>query len=118
DARQRREGSGEEGPIAARTRFEPRPAGRMHFPLASGPEGDAVRLPLPAQDATFASDGLQLRGGLVLPAGGSQDPVPVAVLVHGSERYSALESNPMQIGRASCRERVSIWCVSVSLNKQ
>ena len=96
DELQAREGWREEGPIVARARFEPCPAGRMRFTLASGPEGDAVRLPLPVQDATFASNGLQLRGRLVLPAGGSQDPVPVAVLVHGSERYSALESNPMQ----------------------
>jgi uncharacterized protein len=46
------------------------------------------RVELIAQDTRFRSDGEELAGRLVLPPGDTA--VPVAVLVHGSESYSAL----------------------------
>jgi dienelactone hydrolase len=96
DELEAREGWREDGPMVARARFEPCPAGRMHFALADGPQGDAVRLPLREVDTVFSSEGLQLRGRLVLPAETTQAPAPLAVLVHGSERFAAVGSNAMQ----------------------
>ncbi len=43
------------------------------------------------QDTMFQGDGVALRGRLVLPPG--KGPVPIAVLVHGSESTSAVEMN-------------------------
>ncbi len=52
------------------------------------------RLALPTLAARFASDGIELAGRLVMPPGDA--PVPVVVLLHGSEHDSALESNSLQ----------------------
>ena len=90
-----REGWREEGPAVARAQFEPCPSGRMTFSLADGPEGTATRLPLRTIETRFASEGLQLRGRLLLPAG-ADERMPLAVLVHGSEDYSGVDSYPMQ----------------------
>ncbi len=46
------------------------------------------RVEFTAQDTRFRGDGEELAGRLVMPAGDA--PVPIAVLVHGSERWSAL----------------------------
>ncbi len=54
----------------------------------------AHRIDLDATDATFESHGLKLFGRLVMPK--SRDPVPVAVLVHGSEGDSAVLFNRLQ----------------------
>lgn len=49
---------------------------------------DGARLPLLIQDTTFAgAGGVSLAGRLVMPAGSG--PVPVVVMVHGSESTSA-----------------------------
>lgn len=48
----------------------------------------AHRIPLVVVETTFSNGGQTLAGRLVLPAGDA--PVPVAVLVHGSEAASAL----------------------------
>ncbi|MGJ4801625.1 alpha/beta hydrolase family protein [Luteimonas sp. SDU82] len=90
-----REGWREQGPEMASARFEPCPAGRATFSLTDGPEGAAKRLPLQVTDTRFVSDGLQLRGRLLLPAGADAQ-VPLTVLVHGSERYSGVDSYPLQ----------------------
>jgi hypothetical protein len=46
------------------------------------------RVALSTQDTRFAGDGVELAGRLLLPPGDT--PVPVAVLVHGSEDWPAL----------------------------
>jgi pimeloyl-ACP methyl ester carboxylesterase len=58
-------------------------------PLISGGLGE--RLAFDVKDTTFESHGLKLFGRLILPRGGER--VPVAVLVHGSERDSAVVYN-------------------------
>lgn len=91
-----REGWREEGPTVVRVAFEPCPAGRLAFRLESGRHaGGADRLPLDIRDTRFASGELELRGRLVLPPD-ADGPVPLAVLVHGSEDYSAVEHQALQ----------------------
>lgn len=52
------------------------------------------RVPFETIDTRFMSDGTELAGRLVLPEG--QEPVPVVVLVHGSEDTSALRFYALQ----------------------
>src|SRR5690606_15049951 len=95
DALEAREGWRETGPVVARARPAPCPANQLEFALDGGPQGTARRLALPQHDTQFDSGGLRLRGRLVLPADAA-GPVPLAVLVHGSERYSGVDGYPMQ----------------------
>lgn len=90
-----REGWRQEGPVVASATFGPCPADRLEFELQDGPTGTATRLELPAQDTTFTSGDLTLRGRLVMPAQ-ADGPVPLAVLVHGSEDYSGVDIYPKQ----------------------
>lgn len=53
-----------------------------------------VRRDVDAQETSFMSAGVTLAGRLVLPKG--EGPVPIAVLVHGSERTSAIWNNRLQ----------------------
>ena len=89
------EGWRREGPAVASATFGPCPADQLEFELRDGPAGIATRLDLPTEDTTFTSGDLVLRGRLVMPAqtGG---PVPLAVLVHGSEDYSGVDVYPQQ----------------------
>ncbi len=52
------------------------------------------RVPLVVRDVRFQSDGVELVGRLVLPPGDA--PVPVVVLLHGSEHDSALDFESLQ----------------------
>jgi hypothetical protein len=52
------------------------------------------RIAFDVTDTTFDSEGAKLAGRLVMPKGAGK--VPVVVLVHGSERTSALDSYAMQ----------------------
>jgi len=52
------------------------------------------RIPFDATETRFAGRGVSLTGRLVLPKG--RDPVPIVVLVHGSENESALDSYALQ----------------------
>ena len=54
----------------------------------------ARRVPLVVRDVRFRSDGVELVGRLVLPAGTAR--VPVVVLLHGSEHDSALDFESLQ----------------------
>ncbi|MEO0973437.1 MAG: alpha/beta hydrolase [Pseudomonadota bacterium] len=54
-----------------------------------GVEGKGVRVPWQATDVRFEGAGEELAGRLVLPSG--DDPIPLVVLVHGSEDSSALD---------------------------
>ncbi|MDH5823492.1 alpha/beta fold hydrolase [Luteimonas sp. RD2P54] len=85
----------EDSPPVATATFEPCPAGRMQFALEGGPSGGARRIALEAHDTSFRSGDVTLRGRLVLPEGAA-GPVPLAVLLHGSEDYSAVDIYPTQ----------------------
>ena len=52
------------------------------------------RIPLQTQDTAFVSHETRLVGRLTLPPG--DDPVPIVILLHGSERDSALEFDALQ----------------------
>ena len=65
-------------------RFSSCEAGRIEV---DGQPGQKIALEV--TDTRFSGDGEMLRGRLVLPSGSS--PVPVVVLVHGSERYSGVD---------------------------
>jgi uncharacterized protein len=62
--------------------FSPCPTGDMVFESIAG-----HRIAFDVTETTFNSDGVKLAGRLVLPIGGG--PVPIVVLVHGSEKFSA-----------------------------
>lgn len=53
-----------------------------------------TRIPLDITETTFVSHGLTLAGRLLLPQ--TSAPVPIAILVHGSEATSAIVTNRMQ----------------------
>jgi uncharacterized protein len=89
------EGWRQDGPVAARAVFGTCSDGNVAFAIGDETPLAARRLALVAEDVRFDSDGLSLRGRLVLPAQ-ADGPVPLAVLVHGSEDYSALDTNPLQ----------------------
>jgi uncharacterized protein len=63
--------------------------GRIRFEGVAG-----ERLRFDVRETRFRGNGVELRGRLVLPAGAG--PVPVAVAVHGSEDYSAVDLNHVQ----------------------
>jgi uncharacterized protein len=65
--------------------FSPCGAGQISFGGVAG-----QRIAFDTQEATFRSHGTVLVGRLVLPQGAG--PVPIAVLIHGSEQDSALDS--------------------------
>jgi dienelactone hydrolase len=64
-------------------------AGEISFDHERG-----TRIDFDVHDSTFESDGVRLVGRLVMPKGAGR--VPVVVLVHGSERDSALNSYALQ----------------------
>ena len=89
------EGRRASGPVVATARFAPCDEGRMQLELDGGPVADAARLPLVQHETRFTSDGVELRGRLVLPADAG-GPVPLAVLVHGSGRQSGVDGFDLQ----------------------
>ena len=72
-----------------RVSFSACAAGRILFDGISG-----SKLQFDQTDTRFEGAGVQLTGRLTLPKGRS--PVPIVVLVHGSERSSALRSYALQ----------------------
>jgi len=64
-------------------------AGDITFDTMSG-----HRIAFDVADTTFEGDGVKLAGRLVLPAGGGR--VPIVVLIHGSEDYSARDFYALQ----------------------
>ncbi len=69
--------------------FAPCATGDLVFDRTQG-----HRIAFDITDASFLSHGTKLAGRLVLPKGKS--PVPVIVLIHGSENYSALDFYALQ----------------------
>lgn len=55
----------------------------------SGLDGEGLKVRLQVNETRFQSDNVDLAGRLVLPEG--NQPVPIVVLVHGSEDYSGRE---------------------------
>ncbi|QCO66713.2 acetylxylan esterase [Luteimonas yindakuii] len=84
-----------QGGFDARAVFDDCAAGRLDFRHAQGPDGEARRLALDIRETRFASGDLDLQGRLLMPAG-ARAPLPLAVLVHGSEPYSAIVHQPLQ----------------------
>jgi uncharacterized protein len=78
-----------ERPDAHRVSFGDCAQGRIEFDGVSG-----RRVDLETRDVTFDSGGVALAGRLVLPPGNA--PVPLIVLVHGSEASSAREFYALQ----------------------
>lgn len=72
-----------------RIRFSDCAKGRIDFDGTGG-----HRLALETRETRFTSGGVALSGRLVLPPGSG--PVPIVVLLHGSETDSALDFNSLQ----------------------
>jgi len=89
------EGWRKDGPIVASVKFEPCAKGRMQFHVQGGPAGIATKIPLQIEDTRFNSGAFILQGRLLMPAA-TTGPVPLAVLVHGSEHDSAVDANALQ----------------------
>jgi uncharacterized protein len=70
----------------------------VHFDCTQGAmtfgNTQARRIPLSVQETRFDADGTTFAGRLVLPPG--KRPVAIAILVHGSEDFSALEFYALQ----------------------
>ena len=65
--------------------------GRLAFAGGDGESVEARKVAMVVREATFDSGGVQLFGRLVLPEG--DQPVPIVVQVHGSERDAATVFN-------------------------
>lgn len=74
-------------------RFAPCSEGKITI-IGGALAGDGIRQTFDVTDATFESHGLKLAGRLVMPR--LEGAIPVAVMVHGSERDSAILFNRMQ----------------------
>jgi hypothetical protein len=88
-----REGARRDGPFVTTLAFEPCQS-RESVLTTTDPEGAArrhraSRVDLRTEAVEFESHGTRLAGRLLLPAG--PGPWPLAVLVHGSEKHSALD---------------------------
>lgn len=95
DAIEATEGWREGGPVAASAVFEPCRRGRMQVAFGDGPATTARRMPQEVREVRFRSNGIELRGRLVLPLP-TRSPLPLAVLVHGSEDWSAVDMQALQ----------------------
>ncbi|HEX7116018.1 MAG TPA: alpha/beta fold hydrolase [Steroidobacter sp.] len=76
-------------PDGKRVTFSECEAGEIRF---DGLKGE--RLAFDITETDFQSEGVTLVGRLVMPKG--SDPVPIVVLVHGSEQFSARDFYPLQ----------------------
>ncbi len=76
-------------PDGTRVTFSACPGGAITFDGAAG-----ERIAFDVTETRFAGDGVTLAGRLVLPRGAG--PVPIVVLVHGSENDSALDFYSLQ----------------------
>lgn len=88
------EGWRDDGPAVARA-VSGECDGGVAFAPGDATPAAATRIPLVVEETRFGNDGLSLRGRLVLPADATTAP-PLAVLVHGSERSSAVDGDAMQ----------------------
>lgn len=89
------EGWREDGPAAATAVFESCRKGRMQVAFGDGQPAPAIRMPQEVREVRFRSNGIELRGRLVLPLP-TRSPLPLAVLVHGSEPWSAVDMQALQ----------------------
>ena len=84
----------DDGPPAAAARIAGCDATGIEFGLAGEPLVAAERQVFRVREAKFQSRGVSLAGRLVMPQG--DEPVPLAVVLHGSENYSARLYSPEQ----------------------
>ncbi|MBB1471819.1 MULTISPECIES: alpha/beta hydrolase [unclassified Luteimonas] len=89
------EGWREAGPPSATAVFGACRRGRMQVAFGAEPPSTATRMPQEIRDVRFRSNGIELRGRLVLPLP-TRSPLPLAVLVHGSESWSAVDRQALQ----------------------
>lgn len=89
------EGWREGGPPSARAVFQACRRGRMQVAFGDQPLATATRVAQQTREVRFRSNGIELRGRLVLPLP-TRSPLPLAVLVHGSEPWSAVDMQAMQ----------------------
>jgi dienelactone hydrolase len=68
--------------------------GSVRIALDGGETATSRRLRFDVKESAFRQGGVELVGRLLLPPG--EGPVPIAVLVHGSERDSALDGEEWQ----------------------
>lgn len=84
----------DDGPPAATARIGGCDAAKIEFGLAGEPLVAATREVLQVRETNFQSRGVGLAGRLVMPLG--DGAVPLAVVLHGSEDYSARLYYPEQ----------------------
>lgn len=82
-----------EAPVRTKVEFAPCDVGAIKFAI-DGKATTGTRRTLDITDVSFESHGTELRGRLVMPR--LEGAIPVAVLVHGSERDSAIVFNRLQ----------------------
>lgn len=89
------EGWREAGPPVATAVFGACRRGRMQVAFGAEPPSTATRVPQEVREVRFRSNGIELRGRLVLPLP-TRSPLPLAVLVQGSETWSAVDRQALQ----------------------
>jgi pimeloyl-ACP methyl ester carboxylesterase len=87
-------GWSEEGPSSAEARIGACGGTTIEFGLTGEPSVTATKLAFTVRETTFESRDVKLAGRLVLPPGDA--PVPLAVILHGSESYSGRLHYPEQ----------------------
>jgi len=83
-----------DAPVRATAQFGTCADGKLTLAIDAKPALDGVRRSLDVTEATFVSHGKKLYGRLLMPR--LEGAIPVAVLVHGSERDSAVVFNRLQ----------------------
>ncbi len=81
-------------PSPAQIQFDGCPGSGLELTGLTDWAGSYERVDYETIDTQFTSGDLTLRGRLVMPPG--EGPVPITILVHGSERYSAVDFYPLQ----------------------
>jgi pimeloyl-ACP methyl ester carboxylesterase len=87
-------GWADDGPQSAVARIGGCGESGIEFGLAGETPVPAIRETFRSRETTFSSRGVKLAGRLVMPPGDA--PVPLAVILHGSEDYSARLHYPEQ----------------------
>ena len=88
------QGWSDDGPVAAAARIGACGGSTIEFGLAGETPVAATREVFRIRETTFRSRGIKLAGRLVLPPGDA--PVPLVVVLHGSEDYSGRLYYPEQ----------------------
>lgn len=87
-------GDDESGAVDVIYDFAPCSDGGVTFTAADGAQTQGHKVKVAATDTAFVSEGVKLQGRLALPEG--EGPFPLVVLGHGSENFSALDTDRLQ----------------------